>query len=110
MNKKAMILWQDLTVTNAKQIKGFYAEVVGWVSQDVKIPDRTDYNMASPDDIETPIAGICNKVGELKDFPSQWLNYVTVPDIENGESYSGIDIFQPSTHNLNHFIQSCDFN
>lgn len=80
MKKFGKIIWQDLTVENAKQIKDFYCEVVGWTFSNVNQGDYDDFNIVNPNDNEV-VAGICHKKGEIASFPSQWLNYVTVENL-----------------------------
>ncbi len=83
MQKTGKILWQDLTVENAGEIRDFYCAVVGWTFEKVDQGDYNDYNMINPLDNDEVVAGICHKKGEIKKFPSQWLNYVMVENIEN---------------------------
>ena len=47
------IVWQDLTVDNADEIKDFYSQVVGWHSEPVNMGGYSDYEIASPDVGET---------------------------------------------------------
>ncbi len=84
------ILWTDLTVPNADETRAFYEAVVGWSSDPVKMEDRTDFSMVTDSapitksaQEQRTIAGICNKVGELKDFPSQWIIYFGVEDLKS---------------------------
>lgn len=81
MNKTGKILWQDLTVEHAEKVKDFYAEVVGWTFSPVSQGAYDDYNIISTSDQEV-VGGICHKRGALLDFPSQWLNYVIVEDVD----------------------------
>lgn len=81
MSKTGKILWQDLTVDNAEQIKDFYCEVIGWTFSEANQGDYNDYNIISNSDNEV-IAGICHKRGSLANFPSQWLNYVIVESVD----------------------------
>lgn len=82
MKKTGRIFWQDLTVENAEEIKDFYCSVVGWSFENVNQGDYNDFNIINTKDDNKVVAGICHKKGEIKDFPSQWLNYVMVDDIE----------------------------
>lgn len=82
MEKIGKIFWQDLTVENAEQIKDFYCSVVGWTFENVNQGDYNDFNITNSKDENNVVAGICHKRGEIKNFPSQWLNYVMVEDIE----------------------------
>ncbi len=83
------LLWTDLTVPNADETRAFYEAVIGWTSHPVKMEDRTDFSMAAigepqvkTDQEQRVVAGICNKVGDLSDFPSQWILYFGVEDLE----------------------------
>lgn len=75
------ILWQDLTVENASQIKDFYTEVVGWKSEAVSMGNYDDYSVLTPADDKT-IGGICHATGVNKNIPAQWLLYVQVASVE----------------------------
>jgi len=75
------IVWLDLTVPNAEEIKDFYCEVIGWNSTDHPVSDYTDYNITLPDSGDT-ITGICHARGENAKIPSQWMLYVKVDDID----------------------------
>lgn len=83
MAKFGKILWQDLTVENAEAIKNFYCEVVGWSSSEVNQGDYNDFNIHPDATSDEVIAGICNKRGDIKNFPSQWLLYVTIEDLDS---------------------------
>jgi predicted enzyme related to lactoylglutathione lyase len=80
MSTIGKILWQDLTVENAAEIKDFYSEVVGWTTTPVSQGSHNDYNVVSKNG--EVVAGICHNKGMLADFPAQWLNYVIVEDVE----------------------------
>jgi uncharacterized protein len=75
------VMWHDLTVENAEQVRDFYAAVVGWRPEPVQVHEHDDYNMMCGDDGQ-PTAGICHAVGELAHLPPQWLMYVVVEDID----------------------------
>lgn len=75
------IAWLDLTVPNAEEIRDFYAEVVGWEPSAVSMEDYEDFNMNIPG-TTAPVAGVCHARGSNSDFPSQWLVYVVVEDVE----------------------------
>ncbi len=83
MKKFGKIVWQDLTVEHAEEIKNFYCDVIGWESSDVNQGDYNDFNIHTSSDDHEVIAGICYKKGKIKNFPSQWLNYVTVEDLSS---------------------------
>lgn len=81
MKKFGKIIWHDLTVENAGQIKDFYCEVVGWTFSNVNQGDYDYFNIINPNDNNEVVAGICHKKGEIANFPSQWLNYITVENL-----------------------------
>lgn len=73
--------WLDLTVPNAGDVRDFYAGVVGWTVQDVKMGDYSDYTMRSSATGEA-VAGVCHAKGTNVGLPRQWLVYVSVPDLD----------------------------
>lgn len=82
MKKTGRILWHDLTIDNAEEVKDFYCKVVGWESSEVDQNGYVDFNIHNPNDSNEVIAGICHKRGPIKNFPSQWLMYITVEDLD----------------------------
>ena len=74
------IVWQDLTVKDAKNISTFYAEVVGWKAMPHDMREYHDYDMQSDD--STTVAGICHARGSNAHLPAQWLIYINVNDVE----------------------------
>lgn len=80
-NKKPVIgsvVWRDLTVPNAEEVKNFYCEVVGWKANLHHSCD--DYNIHQADG--EVMAGICYAKGTNANVPPQWLLYVTVESVE----------------------------
>ena len=75
------IMWQDLTVQNAEQVRDFYSEVVGWKTSPFDMGGYDDYNMSDPASDKT-VAGICHARGEDANIPPQWLIYITVADVD----------------------------
>ncbi|HSD64847.1 MAG TPA: VOC family protein [Ignavibacteriaceae bacterium] len=75
------VIWTDLTVPNAEEVKDFYSAVIGWKSEPVKMGDYNDYSMNSPETGRT-IAGVCHSKGINADLPHQWLIYFTVKDVD----------------------------
>ncbi|MCC6803452.1 MAG: VOC family protein [Anaerolineae bacterium] len=71
------IIWTDLTVPNADEVRGFYAAVTGWKPEHVEMGD---YNMLATDG--TPSAGVCRADGVNANLPPQWLIYITVADLD----------------------------
>lgn len=90
------VLWTDLTVDNAEDVRAFYQDVIGWDSEAVKMEDRTDFSMTTYDERPSVsdkaphvITGICNRVGELADFPPQWIIYFGVANLD--ESLAAVE-------------------
>ena len=79
-NKPGSISWIDMTVSNAKEVKDFYAEVVGWKTSPVSMGDYDDFTMMSEDQ---PKAGICHHKGPNSDIPpAHWMIYINVEDLD----------------------------
>ena len=76
------IIWADLTIPNAEEVKEFYTNVIGWKPEPVVMGEYNDYSMNSPDSGRT-IAGVCHSKGVNADLPPQWLLYFTVKDVDN---------------------------
>lgn len=77
--KTGKILWLDLTVEDAENVKNFYEQVAGWTASGLSMGDYEDYVMMSNDE---PVAGICHNIGANQGLPSQWLNYITVESLD----------------------------
>lgn len=74
------IVWHDLTVRNAEDVRTFYSEVVGWSSSGVRMGDYEDYCMTPPGQSE-PAAGVCHAQGVNASLPPQWLMYIQVDSV-----------------------------
>jgi predicted enzyme related to lactoylglutathione lyase len=72
--------WTDLTVDDAPAIRNFWAAVAGWKADPVSMGEYSDFNMTASDG--TPAAGVCHARGVNADWPSVWLSYVVIPDLE----------------------------
>jgi uncharacterized protein len=92
------VVWMDLTVENAAEVRDFYQAVVGWSTTDVDMGDYVDFGM-HPGPGGEMIAGICHARGENADVPPQWLMYVTVADVDASarlcEEHGGTVLVQP---------------
>lgn len=75
------IAWRDLTVKNADEVRDFYSAVVGWKVLPIDMGGYSDYCMVPPA-TDAPEAGVCHKRGVNADFPSQWIMYAVVADLE----------------------------
>ena len=74
------IVWQDLTVPNAPEVRDFYCQVVGWTYTDHDMAEYNDFNINLPGTAET-VAGICHARGANANVPPQWLVYISVADV-----------------------------
>lgn len=75
------IVWVDLTIPNAKEVREFYLSVTGWDSDEFDMGDYSDYVVAAPENNKT-VAGIVHARGENADLPPYWLIYVKVRNLE----------------------------
>ncbi len=88
MANLGQILWTDLTIKNATEVKAFYEEVIGWKSDAVSMGEYDDYSMIASGDRPAPmgdgktIAGVCHAKGPNADMPAQWILYVGVADLD----------------------------
>ena len=74
------IVWRDLTVPHAEDIRDFYQKVVGWATTPISMGDYDDFEIKLPHNQET-IAGICHARGANAHLPPQWLMYISVADV-----------------------------
>lgn len=75
------IIWTDLTIPNAEEIRDFYAKVVGWTFTPIPMGQYSDFQMNAPATGEA-VAGICHSRGVNAGLPPQWLVYISVEDID----------------------------
>ena len=74
------ISWIDLTVDDAKGIRDFYCDVVGWQADDHDMGAYNDFDIKTPNgDVVT---GICHARGSNANIPPQWIIYITVANVE----------------------------
>jgi predicted enzyme related to lactoylglutathione lyase len=79
--KVGTIVWRDLTVDNAEEVRNFYEEVVGWTASGCDMGGYEDYNMEAPGTSEA-VGGICHRKGANGNLPAEWLIYISVADID----------------------------
>ncbi len=75
------IVWTDLTIPNAAQVRDFYAQVFGWKVQDIAVDEHTDFSMVDPASGDA-VVGVCHALGENATQPPQWINYFSVANLE----------------------------
>ena len=74
-------IWYELTTTDVDRAKAFYADVIGWGTQDVPVPGAR-YTLFTADG--TSVSGVmslpesASKIG----FRPGWLGYVGVDDVD----------------------------
>ena len=76
------IVWTDLTIPNAPQVRDFYAQDFGWKVQDVDMGDHSDFTMVDPASGDS-VVGVCHALGENATQPPQWINYFSVANLED---------------------------
>ena len=79
--KPGQIVWVDLTIPNAEEVRDFYSQLIGWQQDPVDMGGYNDFNMNLPG-TDLPAAGVCYTRGENADLPPQWLIYIAVTDLE----------------------------
>jgi len=79
--KVGTVVWIDLTVNDAEQVRDFYSLVVGWQPSSVDMDGYCDFNMNAPASGE-PIAGVCHARGSNAGLPAKWMIYIIVDDVE----------------------------
>ena len=79
--KPGSIVWHDLTVDNADEVRDFYSAVVGWETEAVSMGDYDDHVMKVAETGEG-VTGVCHARGSNANMPPQWMIYVSVDDVE----------------------------
>ena len=75
------IVWVDLTVPDAHELRDFYAAVAGWRPEPVDMGEYADFSMCDPDTGDAA-AGVCHARGPNAGLPPVWMVYFTVPDLD----------------------------
>jgi predicted enzyme related to lactoylglutathione lyase len=74
------IVWQDLTVGPAEEIRDFYRQVIGWESRDHDMGEYNDFDILSAGG--EVVTGICHGRDANANVPPAWLLYFAVEDVE----------------------------
>jgi predicted enzyme related to lactoylglutathione lyase len=74
------VVWRDLTVGNAPEVREFYTRVTGWKADPVSMGDYQDYSMLAEGG--ECVAGVCHARGVNDGMPAQWLIYIKVADLD----------------------------
>jgi predicted enzyme related to lactoylglutathione lyase len=78
------IVSADLTVSNASQLKDFYAQVIGWTPEELKMGDNHGYaDYVMKDSGGNWAGGVCEAKGVNTGIPPQWIVYINVRDIKD---------------------------
>lgn len=72
------IVWRDLTVPNAEEVKNFYCDVVGWTASSHSSCDDFNIHQSNGE----VMAGVCYAKDSNANVPPQWLLYVNVKSVE----------------------------
>lgn len=75
------MVWIDLTVENAEEVRDFYAAMVGWATEEVDMGGYSDFSMNTPES-GTTITGVCHARGVNEDMPPAWMPYFVVADLD----------------------------
>ena len=75
------LVWIDLTVEDAEEVRDFYTDVVGWTSAEVDMGGYADYTMKTGGSGAT-ITGVCHARGVNADIPPAWMPYFAVADLD----------------------------
>lgn len=74
-----LISWKELNTKDGEGAKKFYGELFGWTSEEVDM-GKGKYTIFKVDD--QTVAGMLTYPPEMSHYPVIWLNYVTVPNLE----------------------------
>jgi predicted enzyme related to lactoylglutathione lyase len=74
------IVWQDLTVGPAEEIRDFYQGVIGWEARDHDMGEYHDFDILSASG--EVVTGICHARDTNANLPPAWLLYFAVEDVE----------------------------
>ena len=79
--RPGQIVWVDLTIPNAEEVRDFYSQLVGWQPSPVDMGGYNDFNMNLPG-TDLPAAGVCHTRGPNANLPPQWMIYIAVTDLD----------------------------
>jgi len=79
------IVWQDLTVPDASDLRTFYRDVAGWTFHEQNMGEYEDYNAHAGADGPC-VAGLCHQRGANASIPPVWLMYIHVDDVRASAS------------------------
>jgi len=81
LNSHGRFLWYELVTTDTNAAKSFYADVVGWDTQDVAMPG-TAYTLFTAGGV--PVSGLMRLPDDASTsgFRPTWLGYVGVNDVD----------------------------
>lgn len=75
------VLWQDLSVENASEVRDFYRKIIGWDFLPEDMGGYEDYHMVISSTGDS-VARIYHARGENADLPPVWLIYFIVEDVD----------------------------
>lgn len=75
------IIWRDLSVDDAEQIKAFYEKVVGGETKPHDMGSYQDYDVMLQGESDA-FTGICHRKETNVDIPNVWMNYIYVDSVK----------------------------
>ncbi len=78
-NSHGRFVWYELVTTDTEAAKAFYANVVGWRTQNVSMPGVA-YSLFAVGD--TPVTGVMNLPEDAGGMAAHWIGYVGVADVD----------------------------
>lgn len=79
-DKNGTVVGFELVVGDHEAARDYYQDVLGWQSHPVDMGEYNDFMMMSP--AGEPVAGICRSAGQNTGFPTGWLSYIQVADLD----------------------------
>ena len=105
INPIGAVLWQDLTLDHADQVRQFSQMVIGWTSSEQSMDQFNNYNIQN--DKSDIVAGICNNKGINHGVHPQWIIYEKVLNISDsitqGIATGGLLMHGPRMMEKNNF-------
>ena len=74
-------IWNELLTKDAGKAKDFYTNVLGWMVDEMDMPNGGKYSVMKAAD--SPAGGIMNLSDtQAPDRPSHWMAYIAVDDVD----------------------------
>lgn len=76
---KGRVVWTDLTVPNAVEVRDFYQGLFGWEPVGMDMGGYEDFTMTQDGDA---VVAVCHAQGMNEGLPPVWLIYIEVDDLD----------------------------